>query len=718
MRNTTIILSLMICLSPFFCWGVYHQTSIIPGTYHAGSIQNNLAYLSAGTNFPVSLDIYDISNEQNPSLLSSMNLSGINQIAVRDSVLFATASTENGHLYIVNVSNPSQPQLVSNTNFDFDQDMANLLVYDHYIFSTFQNNLQIFNIANLSQPVHITSFPLGDSTMTIGKIQTSEHYLYCTTNHNFQVYDISFPPIPLLDDAIDTEFRNQVVIGNGAAFLSGYYSFSDDIDIIKITDPCHLQHIGTIPSPGQFMYYANDHLYAASIQQISDYDVSNPYLLNFVSYYDTGWYRIIDAEGGNLYLLSTLGVQKLNFQNPNNPYLVGSYHLPMFASSIEFGDTNAIVWSHIFNQIINIADPSQIYSSGQLTLPEWAFPIKLIGHYAYMIDQTDSTIYVYDISDPQVPLMTSSLHVPLMNDVQDMEIDGNYAYLQSSNKITVLDIHVISDPQVIGGIEVTDHTMIGLKIHNGIAYAVTDIGGVIAYHISNASDFNLISSFINPVEQIDIRGFEISGNVGYLAAREEGIQVLDLSDPTNITLLQTIQMSSNESITPIAIASHYLFFGDNSRNTIYTYDITIPTQPVYVASFPWNCRASKLVSHGNLLYATNGRSIEVLSFPWLTANHDDMQTKTLLDSNNYPNPFNPETTITFSIPRQTDVKLEIYNIRGQRVKTLVSGFISRGSHQVKWDGKDQKGNSMGSGVYFYRITTPEGKVTKKMLLLK
>ncbi len=94
-------------------------------------------------------------------------------------------------------------------------------------------------------------------------------------------------------------------------------------------------------------------------------------------------------------------------------------------------------------------------------------------------------------------------------------------------------------------------------------------------------------------------------------------------------------------------------------------------------------------------------------------------------SQNYPNPFNPETTIEFSLPALSDVKLVVIDILGREVKQLVSGIHPAGTHQVKWNGRGEGGNSVASGVYIYKITaTGIGKNSnsyvhvKSMLLLK
>ncbi|MEW5994810.1 MAG: FlgD immunoglobulin-like domain containing protein, partial [Candidatus Zixiibacteriota bacterium] len=87
-------------------------------------------------------------------------------------------------------------------------------------------------------------------------------------------------------------------------------------------------------------------------------------------------------------------------------------------------------------------------------------------------------------------------------------------------------------------------------------------------------------------------------------------------------------------------------------------------------------------------------------------------------ANNYPNPFNPETQISFSLPTATEVNLSVYNILGQHVVTLASGAFEAGTHQVMWDGTDESGDKVTSGIYLYRLETPEYLETKKMVLLK
>ena len=85
---------------------------------------------------------------------------------------------------------------------------------------------------------------------------------------------------------------------------------------------------------------------------------------------------------------------------------------------------------------------------------------------------------------------------------------------------------------------------------------------------------------------------------------------------------------------------------------------------------------------------------------------------------NHPNPFNPETLIEYQLNLSSEVNLDIYNLMGQKIKTLVSGKQSTGFHSVKWNGRNDAGIPVTSGVYLYRLKTNDNVQSKKMILMK
>lgn len=84
----------------------------------------------------------------------------------------------------------------------------------------------------------------------------------------------------------------------------------------------------------------------------------------------------------------------------------------------------------------------------------------------------------------------------------------------------------------------------------------------------------------------------------------------------------------------------------------------------------------------------------------------------------YPNPFNPATTICYSLPASGEVSVEIYNVKGRKVRTLVSGYRDAGSYSVVWNGEDDGEKPVASGLYLYRIQSGKNARSEKCLLLK
>ncbi|MCF8355966.1 MAG: T9SS type A sorting domain-containing protein [Melioribacteraceae bacterium] len=85
---------------------------------------------------------------------------------------------------------------------------------------------------------------------------------------------------------------------------------------------------------------------------------------------------------------------------------------------------------------------------------------------------------------------------------------------------------------------------------------------------------------------------------------------------------------------------------------------------------------------------------------------------------NYPNPFNPSTTIEYSVSKPQNIKIDIYDVKGALVNTLVDEFKTSGQHQTHWNGNNKNGRRVSSGVYFYQISSADKIESKKMIMLK
>jgi hypothetical protein len=137
-----------------------------------------------------------------------------------------------------------------------------------------------------------------------------------------------------------------------------------------------------------------------------------------------------------------------------------------------------------------------------------------------------------------------------------------------------------------------------------------------------------------------------------------------------------------------------------------------------VAHLPFTITDPSVVTLENLVLAGEGNTaLENVETEFSYADAPELPTEFQL-SQNFPNPFNPTTDIRFSVPQTSDVRISIYNMLGQEVRTLVSGVIERGTAVVRWDGKDNNGVNLSSGTYLYRMTAGSFVQSYKMVLLK
>jgi hypothetical protein len=118
------------------------------------------------------------------------------------------------------------------------------------------------------------------------------------------------------------------------------------------------------------------------------------------------------------------------------------------------------------------------------------------------------------------------------------------------------------------------------------------------------------------------------------------------------------------------------------------------------------------------LYAVVEYAIMILEKPTLVTEDEEILPSRFELLQSYPNPFNNQTMIKYSLFKRTEVSLVIYNVLGQKVRTLVNNERQSGDVSVTWDGKDESGKDLSSGIYFYQLRAGQFTQTKRMVLLK
>ncbi len=161
----------------------------------------------------------------------------------------------------------------------------------------------------------------------------------------------------------------------------------------------------------------------------------------------------------------------------------------------------------------------------------------------------------------------------------------------------------------------------------------------------------------------------------------------------------------------------YLNLGSNTFSRDSAYDVGGTPKDIVYADLDNDGYKDMAVT------AYNGDKIEVfLSRLSLIVSVDDVTTGAVPDKysleQNYPNPFNPETHIRFALPKSSYVKVEVFNMLGRSVAVLVDDYLEAGIKEVTWNGVNNSGRKVASGIYMYRVTTDQFTDSKTMLLLK
>ena len=152
----------------------------------------------------------------------------------------------------------------------------------------------------------------------------------------------------------------------------------------------------------------------------------------------------------------------------------------------------------------------------------------------------------------------------------------------------------------------------------------------------------------------------------------------------------------------------HLAHSDGGRAAFMAFDpIALNTVPTYywVGAYPYSDKSPLLSA---LAWAASTSSTE---------DEVNLPSRFALKGN-YPNPFNPSTNIAYSIDMRANVNIKIFSLLGEEIATLYSGNVIPGTHEVKWNGVDNAGNAVASGVYIYRVEADKQALTGKMMLLK
>ncbi len=379
--------------------------------------------------------------------------------------------------------------------------------------------------------------------------------------------------------------------------------------------------------------------------------------------------------------------------------------------------------------IVDVTDPTSAQIVAQVAgVP--GFDVKVWRHFVYTVTGGSGVGLgkIIDIVDPAEPKIVGSFD----SSHNIFITDDGYMILESPG-IRVFNLNPDPiNPTLVwaGGSEGHDASVI-----NNVLYDFHGYAGTFIYDFLEPANPTLIGAIDDPELVYHHSGWtSVDGN--YLFICDEGsrhpspdIFVYNISDPANPERVGQFGDS-------LAIIHNLFVVGDYAVTSYYSagfrvFDVSEPSNPLLIDEYDTAPYSSAGFSGAwgvypfapsGLIYVSDIQGglyiFEVQGLIDSVISDNELHPGSIVLFENYPNPFNPATLISYHVRERQHIKLNIYNTLGQKIRTLVNEEKTVGRDQITWDGSNDSGTKVPTGIYFYNLKTDDFSATKRMLLLK
>jgi len=321
---------------------------------------------------------------------------------------------------------------------------------------------------------------------------------------------------------------------------------------------------------------------------------------------------------------------------------------------------------------IDVSDPSALGAAVDVPALEGARAVEVIGENLVAVLLSSGDVAIWDVTDFDAPALQGSCAVASgWFSGQELALDGHLLLVTTEQNTPVVDMVDVSNPTspaVVGGIAIgTTEEKVDLDVVRPGRALVKVQGSVQFLDYDNPSAPELIALGGVPTATADAVAHD--GNIYLLG---NGIHRLDAED---LSLLGSVATATTV-LAGVVVDGDFLAVNFDGLTVL-----------------PSECSSLGVIDDGIVPAPTTVLSVR-------------------------PNPFNPRTTVAFSLERPRDVRLSVFDLMGRRVRVLAAGPMSAGDHDVMWDGRDDGGRSVPSGGYYLRLEADDESSTTKMMLLR
>jgi len=457
------------------------------------------------------------------------------------------------------------------------------------------------------------------------------------------------------------------------------------------------------------------------------------------------------------------GLRVIDISNPANPVSAASFDLPDDSRAVVTAGNHAYVANDSEGlRVIDITDPTSPALVGTCDPPGAAWGVAVDGDHAYVAGRFQG-LHAIDIGDPTNPILVGSCDTPGI--AEDVAIAGDHAFVADGGPgLQVIDITDPTDPSIVGSHDTAGNAH-GLALAGDVAYVASG-NGIEIVDIRNPTSLSYEGYFDVPGTPVDII---VWGDYALVAGYQTGVHVLDISDPTDLVLVDSFDGMGGGYAVDVAMAGDHLYVAHTSSgihvidvfqrdvnttaNVVQSLDITQRDGEIFRArlsavqtdSIAWELcvRADTMwvsVTPGGEWHEFDApgptlrwRSTHVytgsgvnptcssLSIEWETATGiDEPELPSAYALHQCaPNPLAGNTRIRYEVPAPGGhVSLELFDVTGRLVRSLVDAPKAPGSHVAEWDGRNRAGVQVGAGVYFYVLGAPGFSARHSMTRLK
>ncbi|UCE07248.1 MAG: T9SS type A sorting domain-containing protein [bacterium] len=659
-----------------------------------------------------------------------------------------TWSFKNFRLYVYDVTDPTAPLQMG--HISLPDNCTSLFVKGDYVYVTAYefggfSGVIVIDVSDPLQPVEVTYFQTWGMPESI---YVTDNITYIANNDSLLIYNVTEPgsPIKLGSYSPESEIahiHHVAVQGDFIYIIDSVFGvrildasdFSQIQEVISIPHNQTDAHFSPIEISGDFMYY------------LQDGDMTGKVLI------------VLDVS------------------DPTAPVERGSYHMSgnWWFYGFDYYDGYAcIAGGSAGLRVVDVSYPESIQQVGCYDPFNLTFGLAISGDYAFLSTISDSeNLSIYNVSDPSSPTVMNSLSFggrPFWISVYE-----NYLYIPGVevdlvSGVTVLEISNPAEPVEVSFLPCPqEHFGVSLSVenYNNYVYVAMAYGGVQIYDIAQIDQPIALDNWTHwdPMTNQDfaVRNVKISWPYLFVPEETYGLYVLNVSNPNTIVEAAKYPISGKPWWIDLSPDKNYLYLADFTGK-LRILDVSNPLAPVEVGLIGENLiHVNHVVASGDSIYVTDSKGIGLHVYnvsdptvPEEVAYHrtpgisvtdialaNDLiyisdrthfeifeinsETPTAVDDNQpassipseymihsiYPNPFNESTKIVFDLAEDSHVRLQIYNINGQKVKTLVDGYYLSGRHTNIF-----QAINLASGTYILRLDTNGQMHSRRLSFIK